>query len=80
MFPQDLTDKNGAIINERDCVSDGEHRYSIYFNDNAYNAPTGIEAFSPTLGYLHALTHEQLKTFERVGTFEEGFGYPDLSV
>lgn len=77
MFP--LTDKKGVSINERDCVSDGEHKYSIYMNDNAYNAPTGIEAFSPTYGYLHALTPEQVASFERVGTFEEGFGYPDLS-
>lgn len=66
-FPIDLTDKNGNIVNEDDVIFNGEHYFRIYWNAKQPQ----VEAISPTYGYLHELTKEDILQFERVGTFKE---------
>lgn len=66
-FPIDLTDKNGNIVNEDDVIFNGEHYFRIYWNTKQPQ----VEAISPTYGYLHELTKEDILQFERVGTFKE---------
>lgn len=65
-FPK-LHDRNGAPICEDDVIFDGNDYYRIYWNE----LHPQVEAFSTTYGYLHNLTQKDMKSFERVGTFEE---------
>ena len=66
-FPKSLTDKNGNAIGEDDIIFDGEHYFRIYWNERQPQ----VEAISPTYGYLHNLTQEDVAKFERIGTFDE---------
>ena len=66
-FPIDFPDKNGNIVNEDDVIFNGEHYFRIYWNTKQPQ----VEAISPTYGYLHELTKEDILQYERVGTFKE---------
>ena len=66
-FPNNLTDKSGNKISEDDVIFDGEDYFRIYWNDRQPQ----VEAISPTYGYLHNLSQDELKRFERIGTFDE---------
>ena len=66
-FPDNLFDKFGHIINEDDVIFDGKNYFRIYWNEKQPQA----EAISPTYGYLHNLSQEELKRFGRIGTFSD---------
>ncbi|MCS2891753.1 hypothetical protein NXY11_15665 [Parabacteroides faecis] len=66
-FSESFKDKKGSQIFEDDVLFNGEHYFRIYWNERQ----SQIEAISPTYGYLHNLTQEDLSHFERIGTFME---------
>lgn len=66
-FPTTLLDRNGVQIHEDDVIYNGEHYFRIYWNEKQPQ----VEAISPTYGYLHNLTQEELSHFERIGSFIE---------
>lgn len=66
-FPNNLVDKYEQLIREDDVIFDGENYFRIYWNERQPQ----IEAISPTYGYLHNLSQDTLKIFERIGTFQE---------
>lgn len=66
-FPEGLTDKNGTVIREDDAIYNGKDYYRIYWNEKQPQ----VEAISCTNGYLHNITQEDLKQFERIGTYAE---------
>lgn len=66
-FPNDLIDKDGTSVKEDDVIFDGENYFRIYWNEKQPQ----VEAISPTYGYLHNLSQDEIKKFERIGTFKE---------
>jgi hypothetical protein len=66
-FPNNLIDKQGQRIAEDDVIFDGNNYFRIYWNEKQPQ----VEAISPTYGYLHNLSQDELKNFERIGTFQE---------
>lgn len=67
-FPNNLFDKNRIQINEDDVITKDDINYfRIYWN----NTQSQVEAISPTYGYLHNLTPQDISFFKRIGTFEE---------
>lgn len=66
-FPNNLVDKQSQRINENDVIFDGDNHFRIYWNEKQPQ----VEAISPTYGYLHNLSQDELKNFERIGTFQE---------
>ena len=66
-FPNNLVDKNGQPISDDDVIFDGQDYFRIYWNPRFPQ----VEAISPTYGYLHNLSQDDLNKFERCGTFGE---------
>lgn len=66
-FPNNLIDKYGHSLREDEVIFDGENYFRIYWNEKQPQ----VEAISPTYGYLHNLSQDELKKFERIGTFQE---------
>lgn len=66
-FPNNLVDKHGQLIKEDDVIFDGKNYFRIYWNEKQPQ----VEAISPTYGYLHNLSQDALKSFERIGTFKD---------
>lgn len=66
-FPNNLIDKYERSVQEDDVIFDGENYFRIYWNPRQPQ----VEAISPTYGYLHNLSQDVLKKYERIGTFQE---------
>lgn len=66
-FPTNLVDKHGNPVKEDDVIFNGENYFRIYWNEKQPQ----VEAISPTYGYLHNLSQDELNHFERIGTFAE---------
>lgn len=66
-FPNDLIDKDGTSVKEDDVIFYGENYFRIYWNEKQPQ----VEAISPTYGYLHNLSQDEIKKFKRIGTFKE---------
>lgn len=62
-FPNNLVDELGQNIQEDDVIFDGKNYFRIYYNEKQPQ----VEAISPTNGYLHNLSQDILKKFERIG-------------
>ena len=67
IFPNNLVDKQGQPIKGYDVIFDGKNYFRIYWNEKQPQD----EATSSTYGYLHNLSQDALKNFERIGTFKD---------
>ena len=65
-FPKDLKDKNGTPVNAFDVIWDGKDYYQTFWDDVRLR----VDAISCTKGYIHDISNETLKGFERIGTYK----------